>query len=284
MTITSDWHIHSRNSCDDACLPIATLISRAAELGITDYGVSDHIHTPYNLPDIAASRKEYLENRPGPRFHFGIEASCVSQWEIDEVVAGRGGKDPTYGIRQGGPPGAPLAIAITQKEIEDYGIEYVIGGVHWVMYVPYEREAVIRDFFRQYMFMATHPLITIVAHPWWWHTHWQEPDGRYITDPWLDDFRKVPQSMHDEFAAAVIQHKKLVEINAEAMLLNPGYPESFKHQYLDYLAGLKAKGVRFSFATDCHDQGYLVNIARAEQMLDTVGITDADFWKFPPRK
>lgn len=58
--ITSDWHTHSRNSCDGACIPVADLLTRSAAKGIADLGLTDHLHTPYNLPDIAASRREYL--------------------------------------------------------------------------------------------------------------------------------------------------------------------------------------------------------------------------------
>ena len=105
--ITSDWHIHSQNSCDGACMLVSDLVQKAAEKGIADYGLTDHIHTPYNLPDLVASRKEFLSNSPSPHFHFGTEASCVSQWEIEEVAAGKH-RRPTYGLRKGGPAGAPL--------------------------------------------------------------------------------------------------------------------------------------------------------------------------------
>jgi histidinol phosphatase-like PHP family hydrolase len=283
LKITSDWHIHTRNSCDDACMAVSTLIARAAELGIEDFGITDHVHTPFNWPDIEASRREFLANSPSCRFHFGIEVSCVSQWEIDEVATGRY-KDPTYGVRQDGPPRAPLAISLTREQIVSTGIEYVIGGTHWPMYVPYEREAIIREFHRQNMFLVTHPLVTIVAHPWWWHTHWQEPDGRYITKPWLDDFKKIPQSIHDEFIDAVLQHRKIVEINLEGMLFNLGYSDAFKGQYLEYVAELENRRVPLSLGSDCHDANYNIGFERAARMLDSIGITEKDLWVLPPRR
>ena len=88
MKITSDWHIHSRNSCDSACMVIADLVREAEEKGICDFGVTDHVHTPYNLGDIARSQEEFLSTAPSPRFHFGVEVSCVSQWELDEIASG----------------------------------------------------------------------------------------------------------------------------------------------------------------------------------------------------
>lgn len=281
MTITSDWHIHSRNSCDEACMIISDLIRAAADKGICDYGLTDHIHTPFNLPDLSGSLKEYLASEPSPRFHFGVEVSCVSQWEIRQVAAGKH-KNPVYGVRSGGIANGPLAIGLSAEDIEKYQIEYVVGGTHWPMYVPMEREAIIRDFHRQNMFLATHPLVNIVAHPWWWHGHWRDSDGRYTTKPWLDDFGKIPDSMHKEFAAAAIENDIVVEINIGAMLLNPGYPERFKQQYLEYLAELKSQGVKLSIGSDCHSAHYETDFERAATMLDTVQIKDEDLWKLPP--
>lgn len=283
MKFTSDWHIHSRNSCDEAALTVSELIADAAAAGIEDFGLTDHIHTPYNLPDLIRSRQEFDSCRPSPRFHFGAEASCVSQWEIDEI-ARTSPRAPVYGLRSGGPANGPLAIGLTAADVADLGIEYIVGGTHWPMYVPWEREAVIRDFHRQNMFLATHPLITIVAHPWWWHNHWKDGNGRYTGKPWLDDFRVIPQAMHDEFSAAVRQGGKVVEINISAMILNRAYPERFVHEYVDYLAGLKAEGVKFSLGSDCHYARYAeIDFAAAEKMLAPLGLKGQDLWRLPAR-
>ena len=279
--LTSDWHTHSRNSCDGACIPVAHLLARAAEKGIADLGLTDHLHTPYNLPDIEASRREWLACAPSPRIHFGIEVSCVSQWELDEIAAGRA-DDPVYGLRQGGPPAAPPAIGLTQQNKTEFDIEFVVAGTHWPLYVPVERDSVIRDYHRQNMFLATHPLVDIVAHPWWWMGKWQDPDGMYRTDPWFDNFGKIPSSMHEEFAAAAREHDTIVEINLSAMLLNRGYPEAFKHRYLNYLAFLKNENVTLCLGSDCHDADYQIDFDTAEQMLESVGIRDQDLWRLPP--
>lgn len=281
MKISSDWHIHSRNSCDAACMVVSDLVSDAKENGIFDFGLTDHIHTPFNLPDVAASRREFLSTGPSPHFHFGVEVSSVSQWEIDEIASGRY-DNPVYGLRSGGAAGCDLAIGITAQDVEAYGIEYVVGGTHWPMYVPLEREAVIRDYHRQNMFLVTHPLVDIVAHPWWWMGHWQEANGNYRTGPWFDDFGVIPVSMHREFAAAAVEHNKAVEINISANLLNPHYPERFAWQYLEYLAELQAEGVRLSIGSDCHTARYEIDFHTAGQMLESVGIRH-DFWCLPQR-
>ena len=282
MNITSDWHIHSNNSCDGACMAVADLICGAEKKGILDFGLTDHVHTPYNLPDIARSREEYLANHPSSHFHFGVEVSCVSQWELDQIASGRY-EDPVYGLRSGGPASGSLAIGMNREDVERYEIEYLVGGTHWPMYVPLERSSVIRDYHRQNIFLATHPLVDIVAHPWWWMGHWADDDGNFTAEPWFDDFGAIPKSMHDEFAAAAVDHGTLVEINLSANLLNPHYPERFVHQYLDYLAELKSRGVRLCVGSDCHSAQYEIDFETTSQMLESVGIDEVDLWSFPPR-
>ena len=280
--ITSDWHIHSQNSCDGACMAVADLINVAAEKGITDYGLTDHIHTPINLPDLAASREEYLASTPSPRFRFGVELSCVSAWELGEIATGSHGA-PVYGLRSGGPAGAEPALGVTADDLQPHGVEYVVAGTHWPLYVPFEREAIIRDYHRQNMFLATHPLVTIVAHPWWWMGHWQSEDGGFPAEPWFDDFGHIPASMHTEFAAALIENDTVAEANISANLLNPAYPAGFGPRYAEYLAGLKAAGVRLSIGSDCHSARYEIDFEAAWRMLERVGFTGEDFWRLPPR-
>lgn len=278
--ITTDWHIHSRNSCDDACMAVSDLVSEAPRKGICNFGLTDHIHTPYNLPDLARSREEYLDSRPSHGFHFGVEVSCVSQWELDEIASGSH-ENPVYGLRSGGRAGCDLAIGIETGDLATYQIEYVVGGVHWPMYVPMEREAVIRDYHRQNMFLATHPLVDIVAHPWWWMGHWMDNHGNYPGEPWFDNFSRIPESMHREFAAAAIEHDTAVEINIEANLLNPRYPERFASHYMEYLSGLQSLGVRLSIGSDCHRAHYDIDFEKVGQMLKSVGIKD-NFWRLTP--
>jgi histidinol phosphatase-like PHP family hydrolase len=260
---------------------VADLVSEAAQAGIQDFGLTDHIHTPHNLPDLASSRQEFLSNHPSPRFHFGVEVSCVSQWELDRIAAGYNGAR-VYGIRTGGPADTPLAIGLSIEDIATYGVEYIVGGTHWPMFIPYEREAIIRNYHRQNMFLATHPLVDIVAHPWWWMGHWQDSQGNFTAEPWFDDFAVIPRSMHNEFAATVVECGTAVEINISANLMNPHYPETFVQQYLDYLANLQSMGVKLSIGSDCHSAHYSIAFEKAGEMLARAGIKD-DFWTLPPR-
>jgi histidinol phosphatase-like PHP family hydrolase len=264
-------------------MAVSDLVTETSRIGILDFGLTDHIHTPYNLPDIRCSRQEFIVSNPSPRFHFGVEVSCVSVWEIEEILKGSHEK-PVYGLRSGGPQNGALAIGITEEDIATYGIEYVVGGTHWPMYIPLERDEVIRDYHRQNMFLATHPLVTIVAHPWWWMGYWQDSGGNFSSKPWFDDFNVIPMPMHEEFAAAVKENGKMVEINISAILLNPHYPKRFVRQYLDYLSDLKSRGVRLCIGSDCHNDHYTkINFRKVEIMLGIAGIEECDLWRLPPR-
>jgi histidinol phosphatase-like PHP family hydrolase len=148
--------------------------------------------------------------------------------------------------------------------------------------VPFTRDAVIRDYHRQNMFLATNPLVDIVAHPWWWMGHWKDDNDDYPAEPWFDDFGVIPKSIHDEFAAAAVEHGTAVEINISANLLNPHYPAHFAEQYLAYLAGLQSQGVTLSIGSDCHSEHYEFDFAKVETMLREAGIS-GDFWRLPTR-
>ncbi|MDD5707769.1 MAG: hypothetical protein PHR35_17755 [Kiritimatiellae bacterium] len=260
---------------------LAELVREAQSKGIRDFGVTDHVHTAYSLCDIARSRAEFLSCDPPRHFHFGVEVSCMSQWEFDEIATGRHG-NPVYGLREGGPAGCELAIAITPEDIRNHQIEYVVAGTHWPMYVPLERDPVIRDYHRQNMFLVRHPLVDIVAHPWWWMGHWKDDNGDFHGDPWFGDFRVIPRSMHNEFAAAAIECNTAVEINISANLLNPHYPEAFVRRYLEYLAELQSQGVRLSIGSDSHASHYDIDFERAAKLLESAGIAD-EFWRLEPR-
>jgi len=267
MIIKDDWHIHSKHSCDGACMKMESLVEGAAEKGIMKYGITDHIHTPFNYPDIINSKKAYDVNF-NDNFIFGVEVSCVSQWELNMISSGANG-DLTYGIREGGPAGGDLAIAIDEEYIDSNNIKYVVAGTHWSMYAGNKAKDIINDYHRQNMFLSKHKLVDIVAHPWWYYGPCE--------DGWTTDFNMVPISMHKEFAKSCIENNKLVEVNLSAMILSWRYTEKFKQQYLEYLVMLKEYGVNFSIGSDCHSEYYSTDFQKASDMLEAVGFSTSDF-------
>lgn len=76
------------------------LVKGAGEKGILRYGITDHIHTPFDYPDIEDSGKSYELHRKDD-FFFGVEVSCVSQWELEIIEKGKFSGDITCGIKEG---------------------------------------------------------------------------------------------------------------------------------------------------------------------------------------
>ncbi len=246
-----------------------SLVKGAAVNGIERYGITDHIHTQYNYPDILNSKKAYKENQD-EGFFFGIEVSCVSEWELNLISSGFVYDNITYGIRQGGPRNGPLAIAINEEFIKSHDIKFVVAGTHWPMYVEPVSSELIKDYHRQNMFLSQHGLVDIVAHPWWCLGPCE--------NSWINDFSLIPQSMHREFAASCIENNKLVEINLSAMLLTIRYSEKFKKEYIEYLVFLKELGVHFSIGSDCHNEFYDIDFTKASSMLESAGFTGNEFF------
>ena len=244
------------------------------ELGITHFGISDHVHNFTHYMDISRIRNQFDYSSDIPEnMLFGIEVSSVSQWELDQIAKSNEPYNFNYGIRKGGPAGGPYAIAVNKELIEKFKIDYIVGGVHWPLYVPYTAETVTRDYFGQLMFLVNHELIDIIAHPWWWYGYWNDDDGIYRSDPYMDDFSRIPMSMHEEFIAAVKQNKKKVEINISAMLLNMSYTEKFRKQYTEYLAYLQQRGIELVIGSDCHNAHYTeIDFAAAEKIILAAGI------------
>ena len=271
MIIKQDWHIHSEHSCDCACMRMEDLVAETAKTGILNYGVSDHLHTSYNMPDIINSKKNYdliISKNPVLKdsFHFGIEISCVSEWELDKIRIGDYQGDVTYGLRNGGPPNAKPAIGIDKTYIEQMGIEYVIGGVHWPLYCDLDKSSLIKDYHRQYMFIAQNECADILAHYLWWNP-------LPTVDNPFSDFNSVPKSMKQELAFALKQHNCAFEINLEAILLSPDCTDKFKHEYIEYIAELQSMGITLSIGGDCHSRHYTeINFERAAKMIGEAGI------------
>lgn len=288
MSICSDWHIHTHCSCDSACLEFETLVKETKELGITDFGVSDHYHTRIQEADIANSRREYdgiMEKYPELKghFHFGIEATVISAWEVDRIARGDYAEPPVYGIRRGGPAGTPVILDLDDEFMAKYKIDYVVTGMHWPMYCEGDLQSLLKEYHRQYLFAATHPYTTIMAHYLWWdRSHFLHDRGvKDAVNPFLQ-FDAVPQSMRDELKAALKEHGTAFEINFGGILFDRSLPDTFKDEYLGWAAELQRSGVVLAIGSDCHSahlkECEYIDYAGADKILKHYGMdTDAFF-------
>lgn len=284
MTDLTDWHIHSRHSpCGHPDSDLARVVREARAQGLSEFGLSDHLHCRLNLPALEAARAAFDALGPPPGAHFGLEVSCLRRWDLEQNDA-LGERGSIYGVRQGGPADGELTVYLPAGAVEMLRPEYIIGGAHWPLGAELEPQSIIRSYHRQYLFLAAHPQVDVVAHPWWWMGAWQDADGVYRTHPWLGDFGVVPRSLHEEFAAAAVRHGKAVEINIHAMLTNHEYPAEFRRTgYPRYLALLRDLGVRFSIGSDSHSAGYEGRLEAAAEAISRLGLRPDDLWR-PDRR
>ena len=282
MKIRQNLHIHSQHSCDSACATLADIQKEMLSCGIKEFGISDHLHTHYNLCDIQGAKNDFFCAERPASFHFGIEVSSVSQWECEQIAAGnyeRKGDDPVYGLRfVDGPANSPAQIGITAEEIKELGIEYVIAGVHWPLYSIADREHAWDDYFNQMLAMVKNPLVTILAHPWDSVEHaaggWFK--SRDVKDIDYGAIAEIPQEYNDKLMNALLEYNKAAEINL-GVLNSLRLPEVCRKKYWNMLAQWREAGVKFTFGTDQHSAHYdSALIAASELLLDFYGFKDED--------
>ena len=282
MPIRQDWHVHTRNShCGKSEAEMTRMIERARGLGLERIGITDHLNNPPGLWEVEGSRKEFDERERPPGVFFAVEVTTQRERDVreSEEAAARG---ETYRGWREGPPEKPI-VWLPDDVREKFRFRYVLGAAHWSLGAPPRRMAMVRSYHEQNMVLAEDPRIDVVGHPWWFTGGdlWKDVDGTYKGLPWFDDFRVVPQSMHDEFAAAARENGKAVEINANAIMLRPAHPPRFREQYREYLALLRERGVVFSLGSDAHHPDKLDGILALQDDLDAIGIKEDELWQGP---
>ncbi|MBE6930832.1 MAG: hypothetical protein E7463_11170 [Ruminococcaceae bacterium] len=295
---TMDWHIHTIASYD-ATLPYRELVKEARAGGITEFGVTEHVDHPFEVEHLQFSYKMFLANRV-EGMHFGVELSPMSKfqqeysaarkWEMYPLqlagmhpvfVEGFGTHDPEL-VRLSREQSEPWVLNLTEEQIRENHVEYVIAAAHLVFDGSDDRESIIRHWHRQQMFCATDSRVDIVGHPWWglWTPaiHFETlRTGKPTEKAWYQDFRVIPQSMHDEFAAAVLENGKCVEMNM-SVLRSGNYSDTFRHQYVEYMRMLYEKGVPVTTGTDSHD-AYENHQTLYAKYLSPAGFRAGDFSK-----
>ncbi|MBE6730843.1 MAG: PHP domain-containing protein [Ruminococcaceae bacterium] len=254
MKIRNDYHIHTHNSCDEACLKFETLVQNAYRFGLNDFGVSDHVHSSLQEKDIAASRKEYdeiLAKYPQlkGKFHFGVEASVMSEWEAKKLRENPMLKNCTYGLREGGPQNAKPTIVVDEEFIEKYKIEYVISGVHWPLYSREDELSMVKEYHRLYLYAASHPSTDILAHYLWWNPIKGMANA-------FKNKRLISNEMRNEIKCALLENNVAFEVNLCAVLLSKDYKDNkaWLDWYLGWVHDIQNAGVKLSLGSDCHDK------------------------------
>ena len=275
MLIHSDFHIHSEHSYD-ATLPLATIAEGAMACDFTRVGITDHLNfnDPSfigNIRDSAAGVKE--AQKKYPFMILGVELTPIQKGHFDYIAKNgtRDGYVLTAGADKYG-----IEFGLSKKELMDLGVRYAVGASHWRLDTIGTDEGVgdtqslIRELFRQQMWIAQDERVTIFGHPWY--------HGKV---EWFEDFSIIPRSMNEELRAALLENKKCVECNTGVMLL---FSEKERYRYAEFLREMFEAGLRITFGSDSH-KAYNDNrmgTGRGDLLIEkyllAAGFKDGDFY------
>ena len=260
--------MHSEFS-HDSKLPIQEIVDKGREFGFTNLGITDHVN--YNDERFLGNLKRSAENvlkmkKKYPHLMLGVELTPIAKPHFD-YMAKHGNGEGYIAPPEGN---YPIELAVTKEELKALGVQYGIGASHWRMDTPDVNapgtlDEIIRDWYRQQMFLATDERVTILGHPWWHGGSFE----------WFEDFSLIPHSMNMDIAAALKEGGKYVECNSG--MLNPAsISEKFKYQYAEFLRELYEMGIPVTYGSDNHNS-YKDPRANIEKYLYAAGFREGDF-------
>ena len=149
-------------------------------------------------------------------------------------------------------------------------MRYAIGASHWRVDVPFAKglpvdlDAIIKEWYRQQMWLAQDERVTILGHPWY--------IGKAL---WYDDFSVIPHSMNMDIAHALKENNKYVECNA-GVLCDSRTSEKFRMQYSEFMRELFEMGIPVTYGSDYHNKYGEVHL-EVERCLAAAGFKEGDF-------
>lgn len=268
MIIRSDWHIHCEASYDSS-LPLHEITDGAKKFGFRKVGITDHVN--FNDPSFLGDLKKSVEmvrecQKTNPFVIQGVELTPIEKPEFDYIA--KTGTREGY-IAPASDKPYDIELGLSKEEMVEKGVRYAIGAAHWRVDVPGakslapDRDACIREWFRQQMWLACDERVTILGHPWW------SPKRL-----WYEDFSVIPRSMNLEIGAALKENHKYVECNAH-FFRPTKKTEKFRCQYAEFLRELHEMGIPGTYGSDSHN-AYSGDHVLAEQYLSAVGFKDGD--------
>lgn len=269
MIVQSDWHIHSEYSYD-AKLTLEEIARNAKKFGFTKIGITDHAN--FNderfLGDLKKSAKNVQEfQKTHPEVILGVELTPIAKPEFDYIA--KSGTREGYIAPMMQEPYA-IELAQTKEELMAQGVRYAIGAAHWrvdaagVSTRTSERDTLIKEWYRQQLWLACDERVTVLGHPWY--------SGHGV---WYEDFSVIPHSMNMEIAAVLKEHGKYVECNP-GVLCATRTSEKFRRQYAEFLRELFEMGIPVTYGSDSHSAYTDIHLT-AEPYLRAVGFTDGEF-------
>jgi histidinol phosphatase-like PHP family hydrolase len=249
------------------------IVRRAKEKQIELIGFADHYHPGFNAPTIEeiGQARSFVRSYQGTlRVYLGIEASILDQ-------SGR----------------------ITLNKKEKTLFDYIIASLHpnfpGVVKFPAANVRTFIDFLqRLYMNTAVNPLINVIGHPWNLHSKsvYDNTFSFYGICKTLgispaSCFEQIPDSYFEEFAQAVRESEKAVELNVYGIATKEtgalyGEDETARNEfgasYLRFYHILVQKGVKFTAGSDAHSLKHVGDTRLLDRYFEMLGIGEDRLW------
>ena len=262
--IHSDWHIHSEYSYD-AKNSLEEIAEAAIKQGLRRVGITDHANFnddkfTNDLHNSVAGVKKTQEKYPF--MTLGVELTPIAKPQFDSIQrAGvmQGYVKPTSDNPDG------IELAQSKEKLLELGVRYAIGAAHWVL-VDVDStnvDAIVKEWYRQQMWLASDERVTVLGHPW------------YIgTGLWYEDFSVIPRSMNEDILSALKENGKYIECNSHFFHTDKA-TEKFVRQYADFLREAFEMGIPVTYGSDSH-VNYGDSRQRVEDALAASGFADGD--------
>ncbi len=244
-----DFHIHTKYlKCANDTMDIPAVVRKCERLGLTSIGFTDHLNSLDKLELHRSIRRDIESLDTEIDVYFGVELNFLE---------------------------ADGGFAFSREIKEQYGFQFVLGGIHSTYVDTYNLKKMVDIQHRHHLKVCRDPLVDVLVHPYWF------PQGEFNENgwPWFDSMPPVPNSYARELGQVAKDTNTSIEINSTAILDSPAYSDLYKKEYVEYLAIIAEEGACFSLGSDAHDIELLGSVKKAWDVADRLKLTTDRIWQ-----
>ena len=243
-----DYHIHTKYlGCANDTMEVSAIVRECQRLGVRSLGITDHLNSLDKVELHLPIKRDIHALDTAFAVYFGVELNFLA-------------------------PDGDFAFSADIKE--QYGFQFVIGGIHGTYLDTYDLKKIVDVQHRHHLKACRDPLIDVLVHPYWFGKGEFDRKGWV----WFDSLQAVPESYARELGQAARETDTAIEINACANLANPAYSDRYVQEYTEFLSVVAAEGCCFSLGSDAHDIGRLKNVRMAWDVAEQLNLPADRIW------
>jgi len=228
-------------------MEIPAIVKECEKLGVDSLAITDHLNTLDKLQFHRPILEDIKRLEAKIKVFFGVELNFLD---------------------------ADQGFAFNEEIKEEYGFQFAIGGIHGTYLEEYNLRELVEIQHRHHLKTCQDPLVQVLVHPYWFGKGEFEENGW----PWFDSMKVVPKSYVRELGQVSRQTGTAIEINGDSNICSPAFSESYKKEYVDFLAILAGEGVIFSVGSDAHDISRLATIQSVWEVVKELGLSEEQLW------